>query len=79
MSSLHKVIYQMVLDPRLLVEFIQAPREFGDSFNLTCGEVQALTAISSDYNNFQLLLSPETIKSSVQDVLEKVWVPPTYP
>lgn len=79
MSSLHNIIYQMVVDSKLLVDFVHAPREFGESFNLTRGEVQALTAISSDHNNFQLLLSPETIKSSVHDVLERVWVPPTYP
>ena len=79
MSSLHKIIYQMALDPKLLVDFVQAPREFGESYKLTGGEIQALTAISLDYNSFQLLLTPEAVKTTVRDVLEQVWVPPTYP
>jgi hypothetical protein len=78
MSSLHEVIYQVVLNPQLLVELIRSPQEFGETFCLDRGEVQALVAISSN-NNLQPFLTAETLKSTMQDVLENVWVPPTYP
>ena len=78
MSSLHEVIYQVVLNPQLLVELIRNPQEFGEICCLDHGEIQALVAISSN-NNLQLFLTAETLKSTIQDVLENVWVPPTYP
>ena len=79
MSSLHEVIYQIVLNPQLLVEMVKEPQEFGERFHLAGGEMQALAAVSSDVNTLQLLLTPDTLKKSIQNILENVWVPPTYP
>lgn len=78
MSNLHEVIYQMVSNPQLLVEMVKSPQEFGERYMLSGGEVQALAAISPD-TTLQRLLSPETLKNATQNLLENIWVPPTYP
>jgi hypothetical protein len=79
MSSLHEVVYQIVLNPQLFVEMLKNPQEFGETFMLSGGEVQALVAMSPDTTSLQRLLSPETLKNATQSLLESVWVPPTYP
>ncbi len=78
MSSLHEVVYQMVSNPQLLVEMIKNPQTFGERYRLSGGEVQALVAVSSDAT-LQQLLSPATLKSATQSLIESIWVPPTYP
>lgn len=78
MSSLHEVIYQIVSNPQLLVKLANNPHEFAETYGLSPGEVQALVATSSG-DNLQLLLAPKTFKNTMQNLLEKVWVPPVYP
>jgi hypothetical protein len=78
MSSLHEVIYQIVSEPQLLVKLVSNPHEFVEQYELSPGEVQALVATSSG-NNFQLLLAPQTFKNTMKNLLEGLWVPPTFP
>ncbi len=78
MSSLHEVVYQMVSNPQLLVEMVKNPQAFGERYMLSGGEVQALVAVAPEAT-LQQLLSPSTLKSATQSLIESIWVPPTYP
>jgi len=76
MSSLSKVVYNIVSNPNTLIDLAQNPQILKDKFNLSHNEVVALKSIFSDHNSLHHLLSAETLKKAAQGLLEKAWIPP---
>jgi hypothetical protein len=76
MSSLHEVIYQIVLNPQILANLAQNSQAFMEQFNLYPSEVAALKSIPADQAALQLFLSPESLKRAVLDTGLYAWIPP---
>lgn len=75
MSSLHKAVYQIALNPQLLRNIDQDTQPFMDKFNLSHYEVAALKSVLSNHKTWQHLLSSETLKRAVQNSGVEVWIP----